>query len=100
METVKRIFKGILTRATPLTISAAFAIIAIPAYAQFESTTAKLTNFQQALIGVGVTIITCALLWICYRMVFQHAKWAEMTQVFWGGVLGGSAPVLAAWLFS
>jgi type IV secretion system protein VirB2 len=100
MQTIKRILQGPSARTTPLTISAILAGTASPAYAQFDRLNAKLSNVQAALLGIGVIVVTCALLWIAYRMIFQHAKWAEMTQVFWGGAIGGSASVIAAWLFS
>lgn len=81
-------------------LTSALALVASPAFAQFEGPTAKLNTVQQALIGVGVTIITCALLWAGYKMAFQHAKWAEVTSIFWGGALAGGAPLFGAWLFS
>lgn len=84
----------------PRIIEACFAIATGNACAQFEAPTAKLNTVQAALIGIGVTIITCALMWIGYRMAVQHAKWTEVTQVFWGGAIAGAAPVLAAWIFS
>jgi type IV secretion system protein VirB2 len=74
------------------------ALITSPAYAQFEKPTAKLLTVQAALIGVGITIVTCAVLWASYKMIFQHAKFAEMTHIFWGGALAGSATAIAGWL--
>jgi hypothetical protein len=76
----------------------ALAFITNPAFAQFEKPTAKLTTVQMALIGIGITVITCAVLWTSYKMIFQHAKLAEMTHIFWGGALAGSATVIAGWL--
>jgi len=80
--------------------SLAIAFVASPAYAQFQGPTAKLNTVQAALIGMGVTIITCALMWVGYKMAVQHAKWTEVTQVFWGGAIAGAAPIIAAWIFS
>lgn len=99
MQIVRKILRRLSERATPL-IGVVLAIATGPAHAQFEPTAAKLNNVQAALIGVGVTIITCALVWIGYKMIFDHAKWADMTKVFWGGAIAGSAPLIAAWLFS
>jgi hypothetical protein len=76
----------------------ALALITNPAFAQFEKPTAKLTTVQMALIGIGITVITCAVLWISYKMIFHHAKLADMSNVFWGGSLAGSATALAGWL--
>ena len=99
MQTVRKILKGLSARTTPL-IGASLAIAAGPTHAQFERVTAKLNNIQAWLIGVGAIIVTCALLWIAYKMIFDHAKWADMTKVFWGGAIAGSASVIAAWIFS
>lgn len=100
MKTAMHIAQRLRSQWKPRLISAALAIAASPAYAQFEGPTAKLNTVQQALIGFGATIITCALMWIGYRMVFQNAKWGEVTQIFWGGAIAGAAPIIGAWLFS
>lgn len=100
MSTATTILQRLSTQWAPHAIGVGLAIVASPAYAQFEGPAAKLNTIQAALLGVGATIISCALLWIGYRMVFQNAKWGEMTQIFWGGAIAGSSTIIAAWIFS
>lgn len=71
-----------------------------PALAQIEKVNTVLTRFQVMLIGLGVTIITIALLWVAYKMALQHSKWAEVANVAYGGILAGAAPGIAAWLIN
>lgn len=79
--------------------SAKLALIAVvmllsahPAFAQISSTaTTLLGNVNSWMLGIGGIIVTCALMFVGFRMVFQAAEWKDVAPVFWGGVLIGSA---------
>lgn len=59
----------------------AIGISAMPAHAQLQKFNARLTDLQTALLGLGVAIITIAIIWVSYKMAYDHAKWAEVSRL-------------------
>lgn len=78
----------------------ALALFAMPASAQVTRVNTVLTNFEMMLIGISVVIVTIALLWVGYKMVFQHAKWSEVSNILIGAIIIGGAPGFAAWMIN
>lgn len=76
----------------------ALALFAMPASAQITKVNTVMTNVQSMLIGISIVVVTIALLWVGYKMVFQHAKWSEVSNVIIGAIIVGGAPGIAAWL--
>ena len=76
----------------------ALALFAMPASAQITKVNTVMTNVQSMLIGISIIVVTIALLWVGYKMVFQHAKWSEVSNVIIGAIIVGGAPGIAAWL--
>lgn len=73
-------------------IAAALLLSAHPAFAQISATAETLLgNVNSWMLGIGGVIVTCALMFVGFRMVFQAAEWKDVAPVFWGGVLIGSA---------
>lgn len=66
-----------------------------PAYAQFEKATTLLTKVSTWMKTAGVIVVTIAVMYVGFRMVFQAADWKDCAPVFWGGLLIGSAAVIA-----
>jgi type IV secretion system protein VirB2 len=62
--------------------------------------TTLLKDVSTWMTGLGVTIVTIALMVVGFRMVFQAAEWKDVAPVFWGGVLIGSASAIAAMFVS
>lgn len=72
-----------------------------PAFAQISSTAGTLlANVNSWMLGIGGVIVTCALMFVGFRMVFQAAEWKDVAPVFWGGVLIGSAAAIGPQLIS
>lgn len=46
--------------------------------------------------GIGIVIVTIALMFVGFRMVFQAAEWKDVAPVFWGGILIGGASAFAS----
>lgn len=69
-----------------------------PAFAQISRLTSTLTSVQTGLQGIAAIVVTIAIMWAGFKMLFQHAKWAEVAHIMWGGVLIGGATGLASWL--
>ncbi|WLI91085.1 TrbC/VirB2 family protein [Massilia sp. R2A-15] len=81
-------------------IAAVSALTSAPAFAQITKVDTVMTNVQNLLIGIAVTVFTIAILWAAYKMAFQHAKWSEISNIVIGGILAGGAPGIAAWLIN
>lgn len=77
---------------------AVLALAAHPAFAQLEKVNTTLTTIQTMLVGIAVIVITIAVMWAGYKMVFQHSRWSEISNIVIGGILIGAAPAIAAWL--
>ncbi|MFG6456469.1 TrbC/VirB2 family protein [Roseateles sp. BYS96W] len=82
-------------------VAALLLLSAHPAFAQISSTAGTLLgNVNSWMLGIGGVIVTCALMFVGFRMVFQAAEWKDVAPVFWGGVLIGSAAAIGPQLIS
>ncbi|NVE00155.1 TrbC/VirB2 family protein [Massilia sp. BJB1822] len=61
-----------------------------------ERGTTVLNTIAKWMTGLGLVIVTIALMVVGFRMVFQAAEWKDVAPVFWGGVLIGGAGTLAS----
>ncbi len=73
---------------------------ASPAFAQLTRVNSTMSNVQVALAGIGVTVCTIAIMFTGFKMMFQHAKWAEVSNIVIGAMFVGGAAGLAAWLIN
>ncbi len=72
---------------------------ASPSYAQIQQLTSGLDWIKTTITGVGVVIIIIAIMWVGFKMMFQHAKWSEVAMIFFGGMLVGGAAAIGPQLF-
>lgn len=79
---------------TALTV--AITVTCSPAFAQLERAKSTLNTVQTWLLSIAAVIITIALMFVGARMAFQSAQWKDVAPVFWGGILIGGAPGIAA----
>ena len=76
-----------------------YALMSAPAFAQFQQQVqGKLTTMQQVLIGVSGTTATIAAGYVGNKMMFQQAKWAEVSTVGIGGTIVACAAAFGAWI--
>lgn len=66
-----------------------------PVFAQLERGTTMLNTVSTWLLSIGVVVLTIALMFVGFRMMFQAAQWKDVAPVFWGGVLIGGAAGIA-----
>ena len=86
-------------RELALVTGAAIALTATgPAMAQISQVNTVMSNVQTVLTGVSATIVTCAIMWAGFKMMWQHAKWSEISNIVIGSILVGGAAGIAAWL--
>lgn len=74
------------------------ALASSPAFAQLERGTTMLNSVSMWLLSIGVVVLTIALMFVGFRMMFQAAQWKDVAPVFWGGVLIGGAAGIAGML--
>lgn len=85
-----------LARTVPLAASVLFA--ASPAWAQLSQVNTLLNTIQTTLLGVGGVICSISIIWAGFRMMFQHARFGDIANVFIGGLFVGCATVIAGML--
>jgi len=62
---------------------------------QFADTIERVLSVLQA---AGVVVAALAITWAGYKILFQHARWADIAMLVIGGVFIGAAPSLAIML--
>jgi type IV secretion system protein VirB2 len=71
------------------------------ACAQITSQASTILNdISTGLMAVGVVICTIALMWAGFKMMFQHARFGEIANIFIGAMLVGGASTIAGVLLS
>lgn len=77
----------------PLALSAA------AAQAQgFDKVNTTVTNVQQILVLISVAVVTIAIMWAGYKMIFQEARLQDVANILLGGTLIGGAGAFAAFI--
>jgi type IV secretion system protein VirB2 len=85
---------------TLLSLAAATALALLPdlALAQLTDKPVRMVNdVAQLLQLMGIGLFTCAVLWAAYKMIFEGARFSSISNIAWGGVLAGSAAIIAGW---
>lgn len=58
-----------------------------------------LSDVSSGLTALGIIVVTIAVMFVGYRMLFGGAHWKDLAPIFWGGLLiGGAATVAGALL--
>jgi type IV secretion system protein VirB2 len=68
------------------------------AHAQLSQVNTLLTTIQTTLLGVGGVVCSISIIWAGFKMMFQHARFGDIANVFIGGLFVGCATVIAAML--
>jgi len=79
-------------------VAAGGLLVAVPAWAQLSQVNTLLNTIQTVLLGVGGVICSIAIIWAGFRMMFQHARFGDVANVFIGGLFVGCATVIAGML--
>ncbi|WP_256097572.1 TrbC/VirB2 family protein [Burkholderia cenocepacia] len=69
-----------------------------PACAQLSQVNTLLDTIQTTLLSVGGVICSISIIWAGFRMMFQHARFGDIANVFIGGLFVGCATVIAGML--
>ncbi len=74
------------------------ALTVTPAWAQLSQVNTLLTTIQTTLLSVGAVVCSISIIWAGFKMMFQHARFGDIANVFIGGLFVGCATVIAAML--
>ena len=82
------------------TLLAALFILAPPlALAQgFDKINTTVTNVNAILITISIAVVTIAIIWAGFKMIFQGARLADVANVLIGGTLVGGAAAFASFI--
>ncbi|KVG59978.1 hypothetical protein WS79_07265 [Burkholderia territorii] len=86
------------TAARAIALAASSLMAATPVWAQLSQVNTLLNTIQMTLLGVGGVICSIAIIWSGFRMMFQHARFGDIANVFIGGLFVGCATVIAGML--
>ncbi|MBN8490703.1 MAG: TrbC/VirB2 family protein [Burkholderiales bacterium] len=82
----------------------ALALLAAPlAWAQeaggsFDKINTTVTNVQAILVTISIAVVTIAIIWAGFKMIFQGARLADVANVLIGGTLIGGAAAFASYI--
>ena len=74
---------------------------AMPMLAQaqgFDKLNTTVGKVQAILVTVAVAVVTIAIMWAGYKMIFQGARLADVSNVLIGGTLIGGASAFGAFI--
>ncbi|CAG4895378.1 TrbC/VirB2 family protein [Paraburkholderia saeva] len=84
--------------AKELAVSTSALLLSTSAWAQLSQVNTLLNTIQTTLLGVGSVICSISIIWAGFRMMFQHARFGDIANVFIGGLFVGCATVIASML--
>ena len=83
------------------TSAIAFALLPALARAQgFDKINTTVTNVQTILVTISIAVVTIAIIWAGFKMIFQGARLADVANVLIGGTLIGGAAAFASYIVS
>jgi type IV secretion system protein VirB2 len=66
----------------------------------FDKINTTVTNIQTILVTISVAVVTIAIIWAGFKMIFQGARLADVANVLIGGTLIGGAAAFASYIVS
>jgi type IV secretion system protein VirB2 len=64
----------------------------------FEKINTTVTNVNAILITISIAVVTIAIIWAGFKMIFQGARLADVANVLIGGTLVGGAAAFASFI--
>jgi type IV secretion system protein VirB2 len=73
----------------------------LPALAQaqgFDKINTTVLNIQAILVTISVAVVTIAIIWSGFKMIFQGARFSDVSNVLIGGTFIGGAAAFASFI--
>jgi type IV secretion system protein VirB2 len=64
----------------------------------FEKVNETVMNVQDILVTVSIAVVSIAIIWAGFKMIFQGARLADVANVLIGGTLIGGAAAFASYI--
>lgn len=64
----------------------------------FDKINTTVTNVNTILVMISVAVVTMAIIWAGFKMIFQGARLADVANVLIGGTLIGGAAAFASYI--
>ena len=91
-------FRSLSNKAVAV-LAALLAIAPRHAMAQgFDKVNTTVTNVNAILITISIAVVTIAIIWAGFKMIFQGARLADVANVLIGGTLVGGAAAFATFI--
>ena len=88
-----------IRRAAPALPAIVLALLSQAALAQgFDKINTTVTNVNAILVVVSIAVVTIAIIWAGFKMIFQGARLADVANVLIGGTLVGGAAAFASYI--
>jgi type IV secretion system protein VirB2 len=89
----------VFRRAHRQSLVVALALVPLLAHAQgFDKINTTVNNVNAILVTVSVAVVTIAIIWAGFKMIFQGARLADVANVLIGGTLIGGAAAFASFI--
>lgn len=66
----------------------------------FQKINTTVTNVVAILVTISIAVVTAAIIWAGFKMIFQSARLADVANILIGGTLVGGASAFAAYIVS
>lgn len=66
----------------------------------FEKANTTVTNVNTILVTISIGVVTIAIIWAGFKMIFQGARLADVANILMGGTLIGGASAFASYIVS
>jgi type IV secretion system protein VirB2 len=64
----------------------------------FDKINTTVVNVQAILVTISIAVVTIAIIWAGFKMIFQGARLADVANVLIGGTLIGGAAAFASYI--
>jgi len=92
-------FSDSIRRTVPAPIAVLLLAASRIAQAQgFEKINSTVRNVNTILVTISVAVVTIAIIWAGFKMIFQGARLTDVANVLIGGTLVGGAAAFAAFI--
>jgi type IV secretion system protein VirB2 len=93
--------RTLFRRATPALAGLPLVAASQLAQAQgFDKIATTVTNVNDILVVISIAVVTIAIIWAGFKMIFQGARLADVANVLIGGTLVGGAAAFASFIVS
>ena len=66
----------------------------------FDKINTTVTNLNTILVTISIAVVTIAIIWAGFKMIFQAARLADVANILLGGTLVGGAAAFASYIVS